>query len=130
MAFKLFHRNQEPEPVRPTVTRVSDAEIIKGLAAELRTSQECAARWKRHADTYADERDTAVQAFNARVVEAQDLAAAVARVRAIKRSPSRSPYNAFTNAQDDGWDQALDAVHAALDGASTPVTCEPVKDAS
>lgn len=41
--------------------------------------------------------------------------AAVERVRAIKKSPSRSPYNTHTNAQDDGWDQALEAVHAALD---------------
>ncbi|MER7047748.1 hypothetical protein [Streptomyces jumonjinensis] len=41
--------------------------------------------------------------------------AAVARVRAIKKAPGRSPHNRYANAVDDGWDSALSAVHAALD---------------
>ncbi|MCL6733320.1 hypothetical protein [Streptomyces neyagawaensis] len=46
---------------------------------------------------------------------------AIARVRLIKKAPSRSPYNLHANAQDDGWDQALDAVHGAL---AAPERCE------
>jgi hypothetical protein len=46
---------------------------------------------------------------------------AIARVRLIKKAPGRSPFNLAANAQDDGWDQALDAVHAALGG---PEPCE------
>lgn len=46
---------------------------------------------------------------------------AIARVRLIKKAPGRSPSNLQANAQDDGWDQALDAVHAAL---HTPELCE------
>ena len=46
---------------------------------------------------------------------------AIARVRLIKKAPNRSPLNPQANAQDDGWDQALDAVHTAL---GTPTTAE------
>lgn len=46
---------------------------------------------------------------------------AIARVRLIKKAPSRSPFNLQANAVDDGWDQALDAVHTAL---HTPERCE------
>jgi hypothetical protein len=46
---------------------------------------------------------------------------AIARVRLIKKAPGRSPFNLAANAQDDGWDQALDAVHAAL---GAPERCE------
>ncbi|MFJ7049019.1 hypothetical protein ACIQVC_37275 [Streptomyces sp. NPDC101112] len=46
---------------------------------------------------------------------------AIARVLLIKKAPSRSPYNLAANAQDDGWDQALEAVHTAL---ATPERCE------
>ncbi|WP_405960582.1 hypothetical protein OG235_24620 [Streptomyces sp. NBC_00024] len=46
---------------------------------------------------------------------------AIARVRLIKKAPSRSAFNLQANAVDDGWDQALDAVHAAL---GTPERCE------
>ncbi|MDX3507438.1 hypothetical protein PV755_00625 [Streptomyces caniscabiei] len=46
---------------------------------------------------------------------------AIARVRLIRKAPSRSPFNLVANAQDDGWDQALDAVHAAL---RAPEPCE------
>lgn len=45
---------------------------------------------------------------------------AIARVRLVKKAPSRSPHNLHANAQDDGWDQALDAVHNAL---GTPECC-------
>jgi hypothetical protein len=45
--------------------------------------------------------------------------AAIDRIRAIKKAPDRSPFNTHSNAQDDGWDQALDEVRAALDA---PVT--------
>lgn len=45
-----------------------------------------------------------------------ELKAAIERVREVKKSPKRSPHNTYANAQDDGWDQALDAVRAALDG--------------
>ncbi|MFM9675804.1 hypothetical protein [Streptomyces brasiliscabiei] len=132
MPLKLFRRNQEPEPVRPgsqplargtdgVASPIGDPTAI--LSTALADAKDEAARWKRHADTYADESDTATEAFNAKVQEMETLTAAIARVRAIKKSPSRARYNAF-NAQDDGWDQALDAVHAALDGSSTPVTAE------
>lgn len=46
---------------------------------------------------------------------------AIARVRLIKKAPSRSAFNRQANAVDDGWDQALDAVHAAL---GAPERCE------
>ncbi|MFD5266728.1 hypothetical protein [Streptomyces sp. NPDC058335] len=103
-------KNQDPEPVLPAVTRGkdTDAETTERLAADLQTALADAARWKRHADSYAR--------------EAGEAKAALARVRLVKRSPSRSPYNAFANAQDDGWDQALDAVHAALEA---PERCTP-----
>lgn len=122
-------RNQEPEPVRtrfarlfrrrPTPAETSRATLMTAdpagaFVAGLRQAQNLAAaradaeRWKQHADSYAR--------------EAEEAKAALARVRAVKKSPSRSPYNSFTNAQDEGWDQALDAVHAAL---GTPEPCEP-----
>ncbi|MER6191797.1 hypothetical protein [Streptomyces cyaneofuscatus] len=46
----------------------------------------------------------------------EKITAALDRVRAIKLSPPRSEFNARTNAQDEGWDQALAAVRAALIG--------------
>lgn len=46
---------------------------------------------------------------------------AIARVRLIKKAPGRSPFNPQANAQDDGWDQAIGAVHAAL---AAPERCE------
>lgn len=42
--------------------------------------------------------------------------AAIDRVRAIQPSPPRSEFNARTNAQDEGWGQALVCVRAALIG--------------
>lgn len=53
---------------------------------------------------------------------AERAEAAIARVRLIKKAPGRSPYNTHSNAQDDGWDQALDAVHEAL---GEPERCQP-----
>lgn len=47
---------------------------------------------------------------------------AIDRVRAIPKAPARSDSNAHANAQDDGWDQALDAVHAALRGPAVDPT--------
>ncbi|MFE7370125.1 hypothetical protein [Streptomyces anulatus] len=41
---------------------------------------------------------------------------AIDRVRGVRPSPPRSEFNARTNAQDEGWDQALAAVQAALIG--------------
>lgn len=50
--------------------------------------------------------------------------AAIRRVRTIKKAPGRSPDNLYTNAQDDGWDQALDEVRDALDDPEPePCTC-------
>ncbi|MFJ6143099.1 hypothetical protein ACIQH7_05840 [Streptomyces anulatus] len=40
--------------------------------------------------------------------------AAIERVRTIKPSPPRSDFNARTNAQDEGWDQALATVMRVL----------------
>lgn len=71
-------RNQEPEPVRPgsqplargtdgVASPIGDPTAI--LSTALADAKDEAARWKRHADTYADERDTAVKAFNAKVSE-------------------------------------------------------------
>ena len=47
---------------------------------------------------------------------------AIDRVRAVPKSSTRSDFNAHANAQDDGWDQALDAVHAALRGPAADPT--------
>ncbi|MFJ1869937.1 hypothetical protein [Streptomyces chartreusis] len=55
-------------------------------------------------------------------LRAERAEAAIARVRLIRKAPPRSPYNTYTNAQDDGWDQALAAVHKAL---GAPERCEP-----
>ncbi|WP_329940957.1 hypothetical protein [Streptomyces sp. BE147] len=52
-------------------------------------------------------------ALSAKVAE---LETAIERVRAIKPSPARSECNVRTNAQDEGWDQALVTVRAALIG--------------
>jgi hypothetical protein len=41
--------------------------------------------------------------------------AAIARVRAIKPSPGVLSMSSYVNAQDDGWDQAIAEVRAALD---------------
>ena len=84
-------RNQEPEPVRswfarlfrrPTraiVMRHLDAvaadpapDRILRLTQDLNTALADAARWKRHSDTFDTERDTAVEAFNAKVLELED----------------------------------------------------------
>ncbi|MFD9444977.1 hypothetical protein [Streptomyces sp. NPDC060001] len=52
---------------------------------------------------------------DALAIQLADANTAIERVRAVRKSPARSPFNTRTNAEDDGWDQALDAVHAALD---------------
>ena len=75
---RWLRRNQEPEPVRPTHARLSSADTtpigdpVAVLSRALTDAQGEAARWKRHADTYDNERDTAVKAFNAKVLEAED----------------------------------------------------------
>lgn len=75
---RWLRRNQEPEPVRPTLARLSSADAapigdpVAILSQALTDAQEEAARWKRHSDTFAEERDTAVKAFNAKVLEAED----------------------------------------------------------
>jgi hypothetical protein len=52
----------------------------------------------------------------AMAAQLEEATAAIERVRAIKPSPPRSEANARTNAQDEGWDQALLTVRAALIG--------------
>ncbi|MEV6081764.1 hypothetical protein AB0L80_42860 [Streptomyces sp. NPDC052069] len=52
----------------------------------------------------------------AMAAQLEEATAAIERVRAIRSSPARSEFNARTNAQDEGWDQALVAVRAALIG--------------
>ncbi|ELP64164.1 hypothetical protein PV735_05435 [Streptomyces turgidiscabies] len=81
---------------------------------------------RHHVETEMREADTAraVAAGNLRHVKAlvpelEQAQAAIGRVRAIKKAPSRSAHNTLANAQDEGWDQALDAVHAALDDQVT-----------
>lgn len=77
-------RNQEPEPVRTWFARLfrrptpvmtpprTEGERILRLTQDLTTALGDAARWKRHADTFDAERDTAVKAFNAKVLELED----------------------------------------------------------
>ncbi|AMW11641.1 hypothetical protein A4E84_20370 [Streptomyces qaidamensis] len=81
MPFKLLRRNQEPEPVRPWFARLypgrptaamhpsAGRAVAEGFAAgirqteELRLAREEAARWRRHADSYDQERARAVEAL-------------------------------------------------------------------
>lgn len=65
-------KNHAPEPVLPTLARVPSTDPLTVLARDLQAAKDEAARWKRHADTYAEERDTAVKAFNSKVQEAED----------------------------------------------------------
>ncbi|MGW5408984.1 hypothetical protein [Streptomyces spiralis] len=80
-------RTQSPQPVTagdpPPARGPSGAtaprpaapdDLPERLARDLRTAQEDTARWKRHADSYADEKDLAVKAFEAKAGEAADLA--------------------------------------------------------
>lgn len=57
------------------------------------------------------DRRTAGRETDPALAEAQ---AALDRVRAIAKAPARSDFNRYANAQDDGWDQALAEVRAAL----------------
>lgn len=52
----------------------------------------------------------------AATVAQAEAQAALDRVSAIAKAPARSDFNRYANAQDDGWDQALDSVRAAVDG--------------
>lgn len=70
MTFKLFRRNQEPEPVRPRIPALArgtsgDASPIGDpvtvLSDDLATAKAEAARWKRHAASYDTERSEANQ---------------------------------------------------------------------
>ncbi|MFE2045708.1 hypothetical protein ACFXAZ_33295 [Streptomyces sp. NPDC059477] len=69
----LRRRNPRPAPVRPAYARAMEAAaLVDRQALELAAAREEAARWKRHSETHADERDTAVRAFNSKVLEAED----------------------------------------------------------
>jgi len=114
-------RNQEPEPVLPPVqrfTRVPNGETapvddpLTVLARDLRDAKEEAARWKRHADTFAEEKDTATAAFNAKVLEADDArrerdgayrerAQLLAWLAALH--PSSAVITASPDVNEDGW---------------------------
>lgn len=48
----------------------------------------------------------------------------IERAQAIKRSPGIRSMSEFVNGQDDGWDQALAAVNAALAVPETPGDAE------
>lgn len=115
-AFNLAEDDTDEEPDWESVAKEREAEL-----AEMRGNYEGACK------TVAAMHKAAVgevRGPNRGIVEdvedvrlrAEAAEAAIERVRAIKKSPSRSPYNTYTNAQDDGWDQALDDVLAALDG--------------
>ena len=115
---RWLRRNQEPEPVRPTLARLSSApttpngDPLTVLAQALTDAQEEAARWKRHADTFDDERDTAVTAFNAKVLEADDArrerdgayrerAQLLAWLAALH--PSSAVITPASDVDEDGW---------------------------
>jgi hypothetical protein len=75
--------------------------------------------WDHHmADVFLTVRDRSTK----------QLTDAIARVRAIKKSPSVRSSSSYVRAQDSGWDEALTEVHAALDGplltADEPVPCQ------
>ncbi|MGW1267569.1 hypothetical protein [Streptomyces sp. NPDC002491] len=69
------NRNQEPEPVRPWFARLfrrptpvmtpppANGEHILRLTQDLNAALADAARWKRHADSFADARDRAVESL-------------------------------------------------------------------
>ncbi len=121
MPLKLFRRNQEPEPVRPQFqplargtngdsTPIGDPVTI--LSTALAEVKDEAARWKRHADTFAEERDTAVEAFNAKVQEAQtagkerdgayrERAQLLAWLAALH--PSTTVITTAPDIDEDGW---------------------------
>ncbi|MEU0199162.1 MULTISPECIES: hypothetical protein [unclassified Streptomyces] len=71
-------KNRNPEPVRPAPARLSSADDapigdpVALLSRAVTEAQEEAARWKRHAATYANDLDLAVQGFNAKVLVAED----------------------------------------------------------
>ncbi|KOG84466.1 hypothetical protein ACIQJW_26740 [Streptomyces californicus] len=75
-----------------------------------------AADWKATAAVYSGLHRTAENELKQAHAELAEATAAIERVRAIRPSPPRSEFNARTNAQDEGWDQALATVRAALLG--------------
>ncbi|MFD3614455.1 hypothetical protein ACFWWT_04230 [Streptomyces sp. NPDC058676] len=124
MPLKLFRRNQEPEPVRPGLARVLSSDStssgmsvpipnpLSQLADALQDTKDEAARWKRHSDTFADERDTAVQAFDAKVLEVKDRtkerdgayrerAQLLAWIAALH--PSTAVITESPDVDEDGW---------------------------
>jgi hypothetical protein len=111
----------EPQSVRVygLMCNLADAVLavrdrrIEQLLARISTLEHVAQGNKRHVQIIAPELEQAQ--------------AAIARVRTIKKSPGRSRSNLHANAQDDGWDQALDAVHAALDDPLTPAAAPDVE---
>ncbi|MFI9824451.1 hypothetical protein ACIHFC_28965 [Streptomyces sp. NPDC052013] len=78
MPLNPFRRNQEPEPVRPTLARLPSTDTtplgdpVAILSQALTEAQEEAARWKQHADSYATALSTVTADLNAKVLEVED----------------------------------------------------------
>jgi hypothetical protein len=108
-----------PPPLGTSISRWRDARLAEMWAAlspsdQPRQEQGAPVDWQ----AIAEQRERELK----RVGEARRRAEmAIARVRLIKKAPGRSPFNLAANAQDDGWDQALEAVRAAL---GAPERCE------
>ena len=108
-----------PPPLGTSISRWWNARLVEMRAAlspsdQPRQEQGAPVDWQ----AIAEQRERELK----KVGEARRRAEmAIARVRLIKKAPGRSPFNLHANAQDDGWDQALEAVHAAL---GAPERCE------
>jgi hypothetical protein len=61
---RWLRRNQEPEPVRPTHARLSGApDPLTVLARDLQAAKDETERWQRHANSYDQDRERAVEAL-------------------------------------------------------------------
>jgi len=116
MPFKCFRRNQEPEPVHPRVQRpargsdgadgaspIPDPVLV--LTRDLQVALADAAQWKRHANSYAQQRERAVDllatAYRERSSTHQELAHLLAWLAALHPSSA-----VITPAQSDSPDGA------------------------
>ena len=102
----------------------ASVEILDGGRAEtsmeLMVQRLAAAIGQAYLDGKLPHQPPAPDAESEQQLSREQLAATIERVRAIKKAPSRSPYNTLANAQDNGWDAALSAVHEALDADPEP----------
>lgn len=116
-----FRRNQEPEPVRPGSQRLargtsgdtaSIGDPVAILSASLTASQEEAARWKQHADSYASLADSVTKEHNTLALDAEQLrkdldgayrerAQLLAWIAALH--PSSAVITQSPDVDEDGW---------------------------